>query len=201
MIDERYTSNASDFNSLLSQIKSANADAVLVAGHETEILNFVRQAKSLAAAPKMYSFTVGVPSEDFRKALGKDADYAFGMTAWLPSTSLKDRWFGDAVQFAAAYKAKYGYDPDYHGASGAADVEALVEAIEKPARSTRKRCATRSPSRTSTASMARSPLPETARSTCRRSSSRSKPTRWWRSMVTRASSNKPEYPMPPWNAR
>jgi branched-chain amino acid transport system substrate-binding protein len=130
VIDERYTSNASDFNSLLSQIKSANADAVLVAGHETEILNFVRQAKSLAVAPKMYSFTVGVPSEDFRKALGKDADYAFGMTAWLPSTSLKDRWFGDAVQFAAAYKAKYGYDPDYHAASGAADVEALAEAIE-----------------------------------------------------------------------
>ena len=74
-----------DFNSLLSQIKSKNVDAVLVAGHETEILNFVRQAKSLAVAPKMYSFTVGVPSEDFRKALGKDADYAFGMTAWLPS--------------------------------------------------------------------------------------------------------------------
>jgi branched-chain amino acid transport system substrate-binding protein len=130
VIDERYSSNASDFNSLLSQIKSVNADVVLVAGHETEILNFVRQAKSLAAAPKLYSFTVGVPSEDFRKALGKDADYAFGMTAWLPTASLKDRWFGDAAQFAAAYKAKFGYDPDYHAASGAADVEALAQAVE-----------------------------------------------------------------------
>jgi len=129
-LDERYTSNASDFNSLLSRIKSVNADAVLVAGHETEILNFVRQAKSLAVAPKLYSFTVGVPSEDFRKALGKDADYAFGMTAWLPNASLKDRWFGDAEQFATAYKAKFGYDPDYHAASGVADVEALAQAIE-----------------------------------------------------------------------
>ena len=109
-MDERYSTNATDFNSLLSQIRSKNIDAVLVAGHETEILNFVRQAKSLAVAPKMYSFTVGVPSEDFRKALGKDADYAFGMTAWLPSADLKDRWFGDAAQFAAAYKAKFGYD-------------------------------------------------------------------------------------------
>jgi branched-chain amino acid transport system substrate-binding protein len=115
---------------LLSQIKSVDADVVLVAGHETEILNFVRQAKSLAVAPKLYSFTVGVPSEDFRKALGKDADYAFGMTAWLPNASLKDRWFGDATQFATAYKAKFGYDPDYHVASGAADVEALAQAIE-----------------------------------------------------------------------
>ena len=106
-MDERYSTNATDFNSLLSQIKSKNVDAVLVAGHETEILNFVRQAKSLAVAPKMYSFTVGVPSEDFRKALGKDADYAFGMTAWLPSADLKDRWFGDAAAVRQAeYKAQ-----------------------------------------------------------------------------------------------
>jgi branched-chain amino acid transport system substrate-binding protein len=130
VMDERYSTNATDFNSLLSQIKSKNVDAVLVAGHETEILNFVRQAKSLAVAPKMYSFTVGVPSEDFRKALGKDAEYAFGMTAWLPSPALKDRWFGDAAEFAKEYKAKFGYEPDYHAASGAADVEALAVAME-----------------------------------------------------------------------
>jgi len=129
-LDERYSTNATDFNSLLSQIKSKNIEAVLVAGHETEILNFVRQAKSLAVAPKMYSFTVGVPSEDFRHALGADADYAFGMTAWLPSAAQKDRWFGDAAQFASEYKQKYGYDPDYHAASGVADVEALVQAME-----------------------------------------------------------------------
>jgi branched-chain amino acid transport system substrate-binding protein len=129
-MDERYSTNATDFNSLLSQIRSKNIDTVLVAGHETEILNFIRQAKSLTVAPKMYSFTVGVPSEDFRRALGKDADYAFGMTAWLPTADLKDRWFGDAAQFAAAYKAQFGYDPDYHAASGVADVEALVQAVE-----------------------------------------------------------------------
>ena len=130
VMDEKYSSNASDFSSLLSQIKSKNADAVLVAGHETEILNFVRQAKSLAVSPKMYSFTVGVPSADFRKALGNDADYAFGMTAWLPVAANKDKWFGDAAQFEKAYKEKYGYEPDYHAASGVADVEAYAQAIE-----------------------------------------------------------------------
>jgi branched-chain amino acid transport system substrate-binding protein len=129
-LDERYTSNATNFNSLLSQIRNAHVDAVLVAGHETEILNFIRQAKSLSVSPKMYSFTVGVPSADFRKALGKDAEFAFGMTAWLPNANLKDEWFGDAASFAKAYKAKYGYEPDYHAASGVADVEAIVKAIE-----------------------------------------------------------------------
>ena len=130
VMDEKYTSNASDFSALLSQVKDKKADVVLVAGHETEILNFVRQAKSLAVAPKLYSFTVGVPSDDFRKALGADADYAFGMTAWLPTAELKDKWFGDAAAFAKAYKEKFGYDPDYHAASGIADVEALVQAVE-----------------------------------------------------------------------
>jgi len=130
VLDERYTTNATNFNTLLSQIRNANIDAVFVAGHETEILNFIRQAKSLSVSPKMYSFTVGVPSADFRKALGKDANFAFGMTAWLPSASLKDQWFGNAEEFAKAYKAKYGYDPDYHAASGVADVEAVVKAIE-----------------------------------------------------------------------
>jgi branched-chain amino acid transport system substrate-binding protein len=52
------------------------------------------------------------------------------MTAWLPSAKLKDRWFGDAAQFAAAFRVNFGYDPDYHAASGVADVEALVQAVE-----------------------------------------------------------------------
>ncbi|HTI87379.1 MAG TPA: amino acid ABC transporter substrate-binding protein [Alphaproteobacteria bacterium] len=130
VVDERYSTNATDFNSLLSRVRSGNVDVVLVAGHETEILNFIRQAKSLTVAPKMYSFTVGVPSDDFRRALGKDADYAFGMTAWLPSPDLKDRWFGDAQQFAKEYEARFGYAPDYHAASAVADVEAFVQAME-----------------------------------------------------------------------
>jgi branched-chain amino acid transport system substrate-binding protein len=130
VLDERYSTNASDFSVLLSRIKSGNADVVLVAGHETEVLNFIRQAKSLGVSPKLYSFTVGVPSADFRQALGKDANGASGMTAWLPSTSLKDQWFGDAEAFARAWKAKFGYDPDYHAAAGVAAVEAFVNAIQ-----------------------------------------------------------------------
>ena len=129
-IDERYSTNASDFASLLARIKSEAPDAVLVAGHETEILNFIRQSKSLGVAPHLYSFTVGVPSADFRKALGKDADYAFGMTSWLPSPTLKDQYFGDAASFATEYHKRFGYEPDYHAASAVADVEAYVKAIE-----------------------------------------------------------------------
>lgn len=131
-VDQTYREGASDFSSILTEVKAANVDAILWTGHETEALNFIRQMKGLNVNPAgLSAFTVGVPTADFRKALGADANYAFGMTSWLPEASLKDRWFGDAAQFAAEYKAKFGYDPDYHAASGAADVETFVEAIEK----------------------------------------------------------------------
>src|SRR5689334_1267263 len=130
VLDERYSTNATDFSVLLSQIRSQNADAVLVAGHETEVLNFIRQAKSLGVSPKFYSFTVGVPSTDFRQVHGMDVNGASGIPAWLPTGTLNDQWFGDAEAFAKAWKAKFGYDPDYHAAAGVAAVEALVNAIQ-----------------------------------------------------------------------
>ena len=131
VVDQQYAARSSDFSSILSLVKSKQPDIVLWGGLEPDVLNAIRQMKSLDVSPRMlYSFTVGVPTADLRKALGKDAEYAFGMTSWLPSPSFKDEWFGDAEQFAALYKQKYGYDPDYHGASAAADVETFVKAIE-----------------------------------------------------------------------
>src|SRR6266851_5377106 len=76
-VDKQFRENNADFSSILSLVKSKDPDVILWAGHEGEALNFIRQAKSLDVNPKLfYSFTVGVPTADFRKALGKDAEYA-----------------------------------------------------------------------------------------------------------------------------
>ncbi len=129
--DEKFADGNGEFSSILSIIKSKNPDVILWTGHETDGLNFIRQMKSLDVNPKFYGLTVGVPTADFRKSLGNDANYAFGMTTWLPDTHLTDKWFGNASEFAKMYKAKFGADPDYHAASGAADVETYAMAIEK----------------------------------------------------------------------
>lgn len=131
VLDESFRDGGGEFSTILSQIKSKDVDAILWSGHETDALNFIRQAKSLNVNPNdFYSFTVGVPTADFRKALGADANFAFGMTSWLPTAALQDRWFVNAARFAEAYKAKYGYAPDYHAASAIADVETFAYAIE-----------------------------------------------------------------------
>src|SRR5438270_4222885 len=130
VLDKQFRENNADFSSILSLTKSKDPIVILWAGHEGEALNFIRQAKSLDVNPKvLYSFTVGVPTADFRKALGTDANFAFGMTPWLPSTTLKDDWFGTAEQFAKEYQQKFNYAPDYHAASAAAGVETFAKAL------------------------------------------------------------------------
>jgi branched-chain amino acid transport system substrate-binding protein len=129
VVDQKFADTSSDFSSILTLVKAQNPDGVLWAGHETGALNFIRQMKSLNVNPKFYGLTVGVQSHDFRRALGNDADYAFGMTSWLPDASLKDKWFGDATQFAKDFQAKYNYTPDYHVAAAAAAVETYAMAL------------------------------------------------------------------------
>lgn len=132
VLDQQYAQKSADFSSLLALIKSKAPDAMLWGGLAAEVLDEIRQAKSLDVNPKdLSSFTVGVPTADFRKALDKDAEYAFGMTPWLPTGTLKDDWFGDDAQFNKEYIAKYGYEPDYHAASAAADVEVYAKALAK----------------------------------------------------------------------
>ena len=130
VLDQQYAEHNSDFSSILSLLKSKAPDVLLWSGHEPEALNFIREAKSLDVNAKdLSSFTVGVPTADFRQALGKDAEFTFGMTSWLPAATLKDDWFGDAETFAKQFQEKYGYAPDYHVASAVADVETYAKAI------------------------------------------------------------------------
>jgi branched-chain amino acid transport system substrate-binding protein len=132
VLDQQYAQKSADFSSLLALVKSKAPDAILWGGLAAEVLDELRQAKSLDVNPRgLASYTVGVPTADFRKALGKDAEYAFGMTPWLPTGTAKDDWFGDDAQFNQEYIAKYGYEPDYHAASAAADVEVYAKAIAK----------------------------------------------------------------------
>jgi branched-chain amino acid transport system substrate-binding protein len=131
VLDQQYSERVPNFYNVLTVIEYRAPDVLLWSGHEASAISFIRASKSRNIRPKLLaSFTVGVPSAGFRTALGKDANYAFGMTPWLPSDRLKDRWFGDARQFAAVYEQKFGYAPDYHAAAAAAAVQAHVVAIE-----------------------------------------------------------------------
>ncbi len=128
---EKYSEGATDFTSILTKIKSKNAQVVLVAGHTEESLNFTQQAKELNVCPKLISMTVGPSEADFRKSLGNDAEYIYGVASWSTQMNFKGALFADTQQFVKQFKAKYDYDPDYHNASGIADVAIFKDAIER----------------------------------------------------------------------
>ena len=128
---EKYAEHATDFTSILTKIKAAKADVVLVSGHTEEALNFTQQAKELNVCPEMISMTVGPSEADFRSSLGKDADYIYGVASWSTQMHFKGYLFKDTQDFVKQFKAKFDYDPDYHNASGIADVAVFKDAIER----------------------------------------------------------------------
>ncbi len=128
---EKYAEGQSDFTSALTKIKSKNPDVVLVAGHTEESLNFTQQAKELNVSPKMISLTVGPSEADFRKALGKDANYIYGVASWSTQMNFKGYLLDNTQTFVKLFKKTYGYQPDYHNAAGFAALCVLKNAIEK----------------------------------------------------------------------
>ena len=128
---EKYGVGQSDFTSVLTKIKEKNPDVVLVAGHTEESLNFVQQAKELNVSPKMISLTVGPSEADFRKALGKDANYIYGVASWSTQMNFKGYLLKNTKEFVKMFKQRYHYDPDYHNAAGFACLAVLKNAIER----------------------------------------------------------------------
>lgn len=128
---EKYAEHATDFTSILTKIKASDIEIVLVSGHTEESLNFTQQAKELNVCPKMISMTVGPSEADFRKSLGQDAEYIYGVVSWSTQMNYKGYLFKDTQEFVKIFKARFNYDPDYHNASGIADVAVFKDAIER----------------------------------------------------------------------
>ncbi len=132
VVDEEYPSGTQEFSTLLSKVKSAAPDMILLAGHAEESLGFVQQAKELDVNAKLMAFTVGPPTPDFREALGADAEYIYGVPSWTPTLNFENTAvFGSTAAWIKLFQERYGYEPDYHVASGVADVVVFKEAIEQ----------------------------------------------------------------------
>jgi len=131
VLHEKYAEGATDFNSILTKIKASGVEVALVAGHTEESLNFTQQAKELNVSPKLISMTVGPSEADFRKSLGKDAEYIYGVASWSTQMNFIGYLFNDTKEFIKLFKEKFNYDPDYHNASGIADVAIFKDAIER----------------------------------------------------------------------
>ena len=99
------------------------------------------------------------------RTLGASAEGVLGSAQWTPDVPGRDDWFGNAADYAAGFRGQVRpRAPTYHNAEATAACLAMVDghgAAGIP--SSRTRCATPSPSSTSTRSSARSASTRRAR--------------------------------------
>ena len=131
--NNKYPADTTDVSAVVSAIKAANPDIILNGGHLDEALLLQRTFKEQNVNAKIYGYSVGPDTPDFRKTLGKDANWVFGGTQWSPTAKYKGApGFIERFQsYAAAFEKKYGHVPDYHNAESTAACLAFQYAIEK----------------------------------------------------------------------
>lgn len=137
--NDKYPAKATDISSNLTAIKGLNVDVILGAGHIQDAILTMKQAKELGVNAKAWGFSVGPTAPEFRKSLGKDADYVLGAAQWTEELKLKgdaQDVFGTPQEFAKQIRAKFpqgGYETTvpYQVAESAVAVFAFQRAIEK----------------------------------------------------------------------
>jgi branched-chain amino acid transport system substrate-binding protein len=128
----KYPAATSDVSAVVSGIKAANPDVILNGGHLDEALLLQRTFKEQNVNAKLFGYSVGPDTPDFRSTLGKDANWVFGGTQWSPTAKYKGArgFIQDSKTYAEEFNKKYGHIPDYHNAESTATCLAFQYAIQ-----------------------------------------------------------------------
>lgn len=120
----------SDYAPAISAAKALNPDIFAMGTHEKAAMEMIKAAKELRFNPKAFVQHYGMTTPDFRKGLGKDSEYVFGTAVWTPNLKYEATvLFKTPKEYATAFKAKFGTDPDYTEAASTAAGIAFQEAL------------------------------------------------------------------------
>ncbi len=108
-ISEKYPPNISDMTPLLTKIKAAKVDGVIVLSFPADTFLYMKQAKEIGIKAPVQFLLVGPAIPVFRQAFGAYADGILTMGHWSP---YQKKWPG-ALAFFDAYKKRYKMEPDF----------------------------------------------------------------------------------------
>ena len=137
---DSYPLGNTDFSALLTNVRAANPDVLAGATRFDDAVALVHQMKALNVNPQMVGLTVGVDALKFYETLGRDAEFVYGVTAWVPElVELRAgglipiaRQYPGAREFVESYRKEFpGADSSYHSAAGYGGCAILVEAIRR----------------------------------------------------------------------
>jgi branched-chain amino acid transport system substrate-binding protein len=125
VVHETYPRGTQDFGPLLRRIQDEGTEVVAMAASSLgDFVTVVRQMREHGVAPAMFG-TSGAVAE-FQQALGADAEYAYGLSAWEPSVPNPG-----AGGFTRDYRAEFGIEPSFHAAGAYGACQLLLEAVDR----------------------------------------------------------------------
>lgn len=137
---DAYPLGNTDFSAILAKVRAANPDVLGGATRFEDAVAITRQMKALDVNPRMVGLTVGVDALRFYEDLGRDAEFVYGVTPWVPElVELRAgglipiaRQYPGAREFVESYRKEFpGADSSYHAAAGYGGCEILVEAVRR----------------------------------------------------------------------
>ncbi len=119
-----YPSGTDDFSSLLDEVEAGEVEVLAMAASALDdFAQVVRQMKEADVNVQMFGTSGAVV--EFQEALGDDAEYVFGLSAWEPSLPNPGN-----EAFVQAFEEAYGQAPSFHAAGGYGSCQLFVEAVE-----------------------------------------------------------------------
>ena len=104
-----------DLSPLVRHIADLQPDLILGVGTTEADLAFAREARRRCLTASVFAL-VAAPIEHFRDALEADADGFCGPSQWEPTLQNRPDLGPTSAEFAAAFKRRFGTEPDYPAA-------------------------------------------------------------------------------------
>ncbi|MGH7332205.1 MAG: ABC transporter substrate-binding protein [Candidatus Rokuibacteriota bacterium] len=105
VLAESYPKGTTDFSTILAKVRAANPDVLGGATRCEDAVAITRQMKALNVNPRMVGLTVGVDLPKFYEVVGRDAEFVYGATLWVPE--LVELRAGGLIPIARQYRARW----------------------------------------------------------------------------------------------
>ena len=126
VLHETFPSSTTDFSALLSKVKAAKPDVLVVGSPPADAITFTRQMRELDVNVKMYCATPAASYPDYYKKLGKTAEFVYSGSWWEPGLP-----YTGNREFVAAYQQAFKRDPSLVSASAYAGCQLFVDAVRR----------------------------------------------------------------------
>ncbi|GGE43469.1 branched-chain amino acid ABC transporter substrate-binding protein [Agaricicola taiwanensis] len=129
---EKYAIGTLDHASALTQLRATNPDWIIVTGYINDLITVRKQAADLRISGSVFTLINGPAYQEWIDAVGPLAENVTTASWFHPVVKYQsDDVFGSSAKFVELFKQKYGSEPDFTQASGAAVGVVLQLAIER----------------------------------------------------------------------